>query len=210
MADIFVAAKEDNKNKTIKENAKSNMNAFSSFCQNPKGVSFQAQQSNESIILFLRAHFITNISWILTTLLLIIIPIFILILLPFININFLSSLTSFKFTLVYLILYYLIVFSYFFVSFLHWFYNIFIVSSQRVIDIDYSDIVVHDIAMTKLTHVQDVNYTQTGFIPTFFNYGHLFVQTAGSERNFEADNVPKPREATDIISELIGKVKHGN
>jgi hypothetical protein len=73
-----------------------------------------------------------------------------------------------------------------------------------LIDIDYSDIVIHNIAVTSLTHAQDVNYTQSGFIPTFFNYGDLFIQTAGDERNFEAVSIPKPREATHIIGDLTG------
>ena len=81
------------------------------------------------------------------------------------------------------------------------------VTSERIVDIDYSDIVVHNIAVTSLSHVQDVNYTQSGFIPTFFNFGDLFVQTAGNERNFEALSIPKPREATHIIGDLIGKTK---
>mgnify|MGYP001611990973 FL=1 len=79
------------------------------------------------------------------------------------------------------------------------------VTTERIVDIDYSDIVVHNIAVTSLTHVQDVNYTQSGFIPTFFNYGDLFVQTAGNEKNFEAMSIPKPREATHIIGDLTGK-----
>ncbi len=196
MNDIFVAPK-----KTIE----SHMNILSSFCKNPAGVRFQTQKQDESIILFLRAHFITNLSWIILSLILAIVPIIILILLPKFGVNFLSSPLAPRFATIYVLFYYLIVISYIFINFLHWFYNVFIVSSERVVDIDYSEIVVHNIAVTNLSHIEDVNYTQSGFIPAIFNYGNVFVQTAGNERNFEADSVPKPREATHIIGDLIGK-----
>ncbi len=200
MADIFVAPKH-----ITVPNDSEDMHAFSSFCQNPKGVRFQTQKSHETIILFLRSHFITNVSWIALSFILIALPIIILIFLPNFGIDFLSSETLIRFTTIYVLFYYLMVFSYVFISFLHWFYNVFIVTSERVVDIDYSDIVVHNIAITNLVQIEDVHYTQSGFIPTLFNYGDLFAQTAGEMENFEALSIPKPREATHIIGDLIGK-----
>lgn len=207
MNDIFVAPKKADPKEKIHFvlNDPQHMNLLSSFCQNPNEVHFQTQKPNETIILFLRSHFVTNISWIMAGLILITLPIIILTFLPNFGIDFLSSPSATRFTTVYTLFYYLMLFSYSFISFLHWFYNVFIVSSERIVDIDYSDIVIHNIAVTNLNHVVDVNYTQSGFIPTFFNYGDIHVQTAGNERNFEALSVPKPREATRIIGDLTGK-----
>lgn len=202
MADIFVAPKQNKK--PANQTTEPRMSTLSSFCQNPLDVHFQTQKEKEKIILFLRSHILTNLPWVLTTIFLIFLPPIILALLSGFGLDFLSLPAAKKFTFIFTLLYYLLVFSYTFVSFLHWFYNVFIVTSERVVDIDYSDIVVHNIAVTSLSHVQDVNYTQSGFIPTFFNFGHLFVQTAGDERNFEAYSVPKPREATHIIGDLTG------
>ena len=199
--DIFVAPK-------TKKNHPQNlehMSLLSSFCNFPKGVHFQTQKSHEEIILFLRSHFVTNISWIILSLFLLVLPVIIAAFLPNFGLDFLSTPIVNRFITVFTLFYYLMLFSYIFISFLHWFYNVFMVTSERVVDIDYSDIVVHNIAVASLTHVQDVNYTQSGFIPTFFNYGDLFVQTAGNERNFEALSIPKPREATHIIGDLTGK-----
>lgn len=180
------------------------VNILSTFCKNPKEISFQTQKPGESIILFLRAHLITNISWIAMSLIAMVIPIIVLVLLQNFG-EFLSNPAISRFILVYVLFYYLLVFSYIFISFLVWFYNVFIVTTERVVDIDYSDIVVHNIAITNLNNVEDANYTQSGFIPTLFNYGHLYAQTAGNEKNFEALSIPKPREATHIIGDLLGK-----
>ncbi len=198
MNDIFIAPKKDNP-------AATDVNFLSAFRRYPEGVRFQTQKHDESIILFLRSHFLTNISWLAFSLLLLVLPIITSTLLPNLGLDLLFSPSANRFITVFTLFYYLILFSYVFISFLHWFYNVFIVTTERVVDIDYSDIVVHNIAVTSLTHVQDVNYTQSGFIPTFFNYGDLFVQTAGNERNFEALSIPKPREATHIIGDLTGK-----
>lgn len=213
MNDIFVApkhkeithelAKAHSSSSFLKDGEE--VKVLSSFCKNPQGVSFQTQKPNELIILFLRSHFIINLSWIILGSILTIIPTVLLFFLPRLGVDFLFSSEAIRFTTVYVLFYYLIVFSYVFISFLHWFYNVFIVTSERIVDIDYSDIVVHNIAVTDLSHIEDVNYTQSGFIPTFFNYGHLFVQTAGNEKNFEAMSIPKPREATHIIGDLIEK-----
>lgn len=200
MNDIFVAPRKE----SPKEKSVSDVGFLASFCQYPKGVHFQTQKPHEKIILFLRSHFITNISWIILSLFLSVLPVIILAFLPNFGLDFLSLDTANRFITVFTLFYYMMLFSYVFISFLHWFYNVFIVTSERVVDIDYSDIVVHNIAVTSLTHVQDVNYTQSGFIPTFFNYGDLFVQTAGNEKNFEALSIPKPREATHIIGDLTG------
>lgn len=202
MNDIFVAAKHP---KTGGEKMQEHVGILSNFCKNPQGVHFQTQKLHESIILFLRSHFIINISWIAFSLFLFVLPITISAFLPNLGLDFIYSPAANRFIIVFTLFYYLMFLSYLFVNFLHWFYNVFIVTTERVVDIDYSDIVVHNIAVTNLSHVQDVNYTQSGFIATFFNYGDLFVQTAGNERNFEALSIPRPREATHIIGELTGK-----
>ncbi len=206
MNDIFVAPKKIKELPSMLKH-QSHMNIFSSFTHHPKGVSFQTQHPSETILLFLRAHFITNLSWIIISIILVFIPLVISIFIAFFDIRILSSPTASNFTFIFVLFYYLIISSYIFINFLHWFYNVFIITNERVVDIDYSDIVYHNIAVTKLSHVQDVNYSQIGFIPTLFNYGNLFVQTAGTEINFEAVAVPKPREATNIIGDLIGKPK---
>lgn len=216
MPDVFVAKE----NKVNNKKAGSNIlhasavthdpphsHVFASFCQNPEGFTFQTQKHNEVILLFLRRHFITNVPWILISLILSFIPI----LLIALNSRF-ALLAAIQiprqFVIILTLFYYLILFSYVFINFLTWFYNVFLVTNERIVDVDYSNIVVHNVAETKVVQVEDVNYTQSGFIRTLFNYGDVFLQTAGTEMIFEALAVPKPREATNIIEDLIGKGSH--
>lgn len=178
---------------------------FATFCSHPQ-ITFQNQDPDEKILLLLRRHFITNVPWIFFSLFFISIPIVI-------NLfggdfqSFLSFIPL-NYFLVSIAFYYLLILSYILVNLMLWFYNIFLVTQKRIVDVDFSDIVYHNVAMTKLSLIEDVNYTQTGFLPSFFNYGNLFVQTAGEEKNFDAYAVPKPGDATEIIQNLIGGKEH--
>lgn len=207
MPDIFTKNNSTKKEELVETIASNHINMLSSFCTNPLGISFVEQAPDEKILLFLRRHFITNFLWILISLVLLLVPVLFFIfrselqLLGPINL-------PLQFILIIIIFYYLAVFAYAFVNFLSWFYNVFIVTQKRIVDIDYSNIVIHNVAFTKLSHVQDVNYDQIGFIRSLFNYGDVFVQTAGNEPNFDAHSVPQPRKAAQIIADLIGKEAH--
>jgi len=72
-------------------------------------------------------------------------------------------------------------------------------------DLDFSNLVYHDVTETKLNLVEDVRYTQSGFIRSFFNFGDLFVQTAAEKENIEGLAVPNPGRGVRIIGDLIGK-----
>jgi len=205
MTDIFIAPKQNKKKKIKNEITEPHMNFFSSFCVNPRGLAFQAQKKDESIVLFLRPYYLTNLPWVLFGIFLIFLPLIIAKIFPMFGINFFSSGIVSHFAITYIVFYYLMIFSYLLISFLTWFYNIFILTADRIVDITYSDIVVYNVSETKLTHVEDVGYSQTGVIPTLFNYGNLSAQTAGEMENFEARSIPNPKEATDIIASLIGK-----
>lgn len=185
--------------------SENHIHAFSAFCENPEGMSFQSQAPNEKILLFLRRHFITNVPWIITTLVLALFPLVLFALLRFFEVD--QNIVSAQLFRIILIFYYLLVFSYAFVNFITWFYNLFIATEKQAVDIDFSEVVFHDVAATNFNLVEDVNYTQSGFIRTLFNYGDLFVQTAGGKENIEALGVPQPAKATRIILDLIG---HGN
>lgn len=178
------------------------IHSLASFCQNPQGVSFDTQDADEDILLFLRRDFVTNMPWISLGIILLILPLIlkgILVLPPF-----LAFLSGQALSLL-VIFYYLAVFIYLFINFLTWSYNISLVTNKRVVDIDFSDLVYRNLSATKLNLVQDVSYSQTGVIRSVFDYGDVLVQTAGTIDNFDLMAVPSPGKVVYIIENLIGK-----
>lgn len=184
------------------------IHSFSSFCTNPVNISFHSQDPDEKIILFLRRHFITNISWILLVFILAIIPP----ILFFLNTSvyqFFNLVLPLKVSTLTILFYYLIVSAYFFINLLDWFYNITIITPKRIVDVDYYGLLYHNVAITKLSQIEDINYTKAGFLRSIFNFGDVYAQTAGGvSDHFDMLAIPQPEKIANFISDLIGK-HHG-
>ncbi len=225
MPDIFVAGNTKTSDKTTQHSfkkghektvpeplmhfpklTKKSVHLLSSFCENPGDIRFKNQDKNEQVLLFVRKHFITNFLWITIGVFLLILPIIV----GPMNaiINFSIPFLSVKYILFFTLFYYLLVISYLFIRFITWYFNVSLVTSERIIDIDFSDVIYKNLASTTLELVQDVNYTQTGVFRTFFHYGDVLVQTAGENTHFDFDAVPQPENVVHIIGGLIGKDGH--
>jgi len=169
---------------------------FHAFCTYPD-LKFDVQERDEKVILVLRAHPITQIPWLVNSILL-----FVLLYLSnsFFN-NFLSTLqiVFFNLSISFFIL------SYAWINFISWFFNVGIITNKRIVDVDYQPITYKEVTGTRLGKVEDVTDKTTGFFASIFNYGDLFIQTAGAEINIEFLSIPAPATAVRIINKLIGR-----
>lgn len=179
---------------------------FSSFSRYPHDMSFQNQEEDEQILLFIRKAFITNFPWIAITILLIAVPPILISLLPLFG-NPIAFLPV-GFRIILLISYYLLVTSYAYVSFITWFFNIALVTNINIVDVDFEGLVYKNVASTKLSLVQDVSYAQIGVLRNFFDYGDVLIQTAGTIDNFIFESAPQPGNIVDLIGDLLGRKKH--
>ena len=204
MPDVFISNDKNinaKKNETqLKPPAK--LPFLASYCENPQGIKFVSQEENEKIILFLRRHFIKNLSWLSLGFILSFAPI--LLFYPFNIIEKLQAVLPLSFAIVFLAFYYLIIIGYLFTNFITWFYNVGIVTTKQIIDIDFTDIMYREVAKARIQDVIDAEYTQGGFMHSFFNYGNVFIQTEGIKPNFEFHHIPNPDKTTDIIIDLKG------
>lgn len=174
---------------------------FSTFCRFPQDIRFQNQEVGEDVHLVVRRHFITNVPWILTSVGFSFLPALLVLFTPlFESSTFVISPIALVFLLLF---YYLIIFGYLFVNYVTWFYHIGIVTNMRVLDIDVTHISSKNVAATNIADIVDVEYSQSGFISNFFDFGNVNLQTEGLKANFEFASVPKPARVTDIISDLI-------
>src|SRR5258708_3150857 len=191
MPDLFVTSgkKRGNFSALLKIPEKQGANdphMFTSFSLYPDGIFFEDKEPDEKILLFLRRHFITNLSWLGLSLVLAIIP-FILIF--------------------FTIFYYLLIFTYVFVKYITWYFNIGLITNKRVIDIDFSGLIYTNVAATKISLVQDASYSQVGVVRAFCGYADVLVQTAGSLDNFLFEGVPHPEKVVKIVESLIGEAE---
>lgn len=82
------------------------------------------------------------------------------------------------------------------------FLDVWIVTDHRIVDIQQNGLFNRDVSETRLDKVQDVTTKINGYLPTFFNYGNVIIQTAGTEREFEFQQVPDPVFVKDTILHL--------
>ena len=175
---------------------------YSSLGINPDNVKFENQKADEEIILLVRRDLITNVPWIVASLILIFIPplisLFSNLLTPFFQISPQTQLIAIMF-------YYLIIVGFILVEFTIWYFNVGLVTNERIIDLDVSGILFKHVSETKLNLIEDVSYSQIGAIRSVFNYGDVLMQTAATYANFEFDRAPEPARIVRIIGEMIGK-----
>jgi uncharacterized membrane protein YdbT with pleckstrin-like domain len=168
----------------------------------PEGIRFETQEENETIILFLRKHIVTNTAWILTTILLLILPLF---LFPAVVVGgLLPSMITRSLIQLLILVWYLSTFTYFFVNFILWYFNIWIVTNERLIDIDFANLLNKKFAETRIDRLEDVTGRTKGVIGSLFGYGDILAQTAGTENNFQASSIPHPDQVVRVINDLMG------
>lgn len=177
--------------------------ALSAYMYMPQGMHFETQEEGETIVLFLRKHVITQIIWIVISILLLILPFFLfpsLVLSGIIPAQIPYPLTSF-----FILVWYLITFSYLLSHFLLWYFTVSIVTNERVIDIDFVNLLNKKFAETRIARVEDVTMRTGGFIKAIFDFGDVLVQTAAHEQEFQFYSVPKPDKVVRIMNQLMGK-----
>lgn len=176
---------------------------LAAFSLMPKGIRFETQKEDEEILLLLRRHWITNLDWILFSLLLLALPLFL-----FSSISFLDAWPEYipkGYMAVAFVFWYLATLGFILIEFLMWYFNVSIVTDERVIDIDFYNLLYKKFSSTRLDRVEDVTFRLGGFARAFFDFGDVYVQTAGTEINFEFLAVPHPEQVVRIIVEIMGR-----
>ena len=177
----------------IKKDVKS---LIASYLRNPKGVNFEIKEKQEKIELLLRMHPITNVKWILISIIMIFAPV---VLKSFPILDFLPG----NYQFIAILGWYLIVTSFVFESFLTWYFNVYIITDERIIDVDFYNLIYKDISTAEIERIQDVSYRMGGVARTLFNYGDVFIQTAAEKPNFEFLAVPKPDKVVKLLQDLM-------
>lgn len=176
------------------------------FIKKPRGVKFDGQDNEEEIILFLRQHYIVNLRWLLITVLLIFSRPILDILLSYGGTS-ISQILPPNYFLATNFLFVLFTFGYFFSNFVNWYFNSFLVTSKRVVDIDFYGLTNRRFSEAPLRNIEDITNHISGFAQVIFHYGDVSIQTAGELREITFENVPNPDRVQDTISDLITKIK---
>lgn len=179
------------------------MTPLTAFAVSPEGVRFETQEKEEEVVLFLREHLIVMLPSALLVLLLAISPV---VLFPFL-LHFLQLpvVIPTGYFIVGAAFWYVVTFGVAIMSFLRWYFNIYIVTDRRIVDIDFIHLLYKEFSEAHLDKIQDINYKSSGIFAAFFDYGDVFVQTSGAIPEIEFLAVPKPVKVVETISTLMEK-----
>lgn len=168
--------------------------ALSSLCVLPS-TRYSQQEPQEQSILLVRAHPITQLTWIINLILSIALGIFLTILF--------SMALPIQFVWLIAFVWFDMTIAYAWYNFLLWYYNLGLVTSLRVIDIDYYGVTKRVVTEARMIQVSEATAQVTGFLGQLFDYGSVTVKTEGLAGDIEFFNVPNPERIVSIINNCV-------
>ena len=85
--------------------------------------------------------------------------------------------------------------------------DIFILTNQRIINIDQSGFFLRRVSEAELSNIQNVTYEIKGPIKSMLNFGEIIVQTAGNAPGLTLKNVENPHFVQEKIVALQKNLK---
>lgn len=148
----------------------------------------QELKEGEKVITIIRKHWASFLGPVIKIIILIVIPIF-----------FIGILFAHTWGVLIFFVWEAIALAYAIHSWITWYFDCFIITDQRIVDIDQRSVFSREVSETALANIQDVTYKVEGILATVFNYGTVEVQTAGADQKIEIDSVFDPKSVQDLI-----------
>lgn len=168
---------------------------------------FPSQQPNEKVVLAVREHWIRLAMKVGIIIILSLLPwIFQLLIVGNSIID--TSITAEAIMNTVSSVYYLGLLVALFIVFVLHYLNIHVVSEERIVDIDQTGLLFREVSELNIETIEDVTSQKKGLLGNIFNYGTVFVQTAGATERFEFDNIANPERVTAVILKLYEQ--HGS
>jgi len=181
----------------VMKHERASNNFFKSFIPKPNNIQVNIQDKDEKIVLILRQHLITQVEKIFVLIVaLILIP-------AILNFaGFMDALPN-KFAVAFDLFWIILAFGLLTRSFLSWFFNVYVITDERVIDVDFDSVIHYNVSSAKIENIQDVTTKTVGPLAAIFNFGNILIQTAGEKNEFEFTHVPQPAKVTKLLNELM-------
>jgi hypothetical protein len=165
---------------------------LSSFLVRPRVFTFKEKDEEEEILVAMRPHWMTNVGWILIAAAMVLGPTLLK------TVTLLNGLPV-KYQILGGLFWYLVTFAFAFEKFLSWYFDVYIITDERVVDIDFNNLLDKKFSEAKLSMIQDVTSRQIGVAQTMFNYGSVLIQTAAEVNELRFDNIPNPEKVVKVL-----------
>lgn len=162
---------------------------------------------DEKIILLLRRHWLVLAGRLVVWLLIACLPVAFYRLDPHALDNLLVNDALQAIFMLLMVTYYLYLWLFIFDGFVDYYLDTWIVTDRRLINIETEGLFSRQVSEQKLFRVQDVTSELKGIVPTFFNYGTVYIQTAAEEPRFTFKQIPNPDRVAQAIIQAVEQNK---
>lgn len=163
-------------------------------------IDFPGKQTDEVVRMLLRRHPFLLIRQNLIYILYFIVPP----VLYFLGKSYFSFILSFPIYPIFILLtslYYFFFLFFLLVEWIDFYFDAWIVTNKRLIDVEQIGIFRRSVSETRLEKIQDVTFEVKGIFGTIFHYGSITVQTAGAAQNFTIKQISDPAQIkTQLLS----------
>jgi len=172
--------------------------------------SFPGQRHNENVILVLRKHKLILLPYAIQLFVFILFPfLFYIFIIPTILPVFLEHPYN-KVFILFSIIYYGLIWIIAFVIWVDYYLDIWIVTNQRLLDIEQIGFFNRVVSELDLKKIQDISSRVHGLFPTMFGFGNIHIQTASEENKFELKSIPHPITTRRKIIDLYTQAKEND
>jgi len=102
-------------------------------------------------------------------------------------------------------IFFMFIWTVFFLIWIDYYFDVWIITNLRIVNIEQAGLFHRSVSELELSRIQDITTEVVGIIPTFLNYGDVFIQTAAETERFLFRQVPDPYQIKDQIMALQKK-----
>jgi len=96
----------------------------------------------------------------------------------------------------------------FFVSWLNYYLDVWIITNERIINITQQRLFHRIVSEQKLYRVQDVTWQIEGVLGNIFKFGNVTIQTAGEQGKFTFEHIPDPEAVAKSVMDLLEQIEN--
>jgi len=157
---------------------------------------------DEKLINVYRRHPITLLGLMVTTLVVMVLPIGAYSYLRIMQPEFLQNQTAMTLVVLVACVFFLFLALFVYQQFLDYWLDMWILTNRRVINIEQNGLFNRVVSELRLYRVQDVTSEVKGFVRSMMDFGQCYVQTAGEKDYFIFEDVPNPTKISKQVLEL--------
>jgi hypothetical protein len=180
----------------VMRNEEPSNSCMAAYLPKPKEILVDILADTEQVILVLRQHPVTQFRWIIIVVIMLFLP------LLFSSSGVFNFLPG-KYQFAALVGWIMVTVGFTIESFLKWFYRVYIITDERIIDVDFLSMLYKDVSTTKIDNIEDITSLTAGFLSALVDFGTVVIQTAATKQEIQFEKVPYPSKVTSLLNELI-------